>query len=128
VHDESLNSYSPEFGRSWARGRDEEIRETVERLRQRVHEVADEGNQRAAHLQSKCDRYDAIVERAREFTRQWRADWTTDPPSQTEYGWWRYTSQATTEIVIGLMGLLEEAEEKLDVMRSNISALGGGAT
>jgi hypothetical protein len=45
-----------------------------------------------------------------------------------EYGWWRYTSQATTEIVIGLMGLLEEAEEKLDVMRSNISALGGGAT
>lgn len=91
-----------------------ELEAEVQRLRARTHEIAAQKDREMAELRSKVERQDADYARAREAVKEVRADWTTDPPSQEEYGFWRYTSQNTRTALSLQAQQLAVAEKALE--------------
>jgi chromosome segregation ATPase len=93
-----------------------ELEEDVERLRARTHQIAEAKD--AEHKQAMRDygRLREAVESARERTRSWEVDWTTDPPSQADYGWWRYTSHNHAMEVVALLVARDAAEAERDAL------------
>lgn len=89
-----------------------EVEVEVERLRKRSHEIATAKDREMASLQSQVDRYRHAFAQAREVIKDFRADWTTDPPSQEEDGFWRYTSEVTREAMGAVMLAANERELK----------------
>lgn len=88
------------------------VRAEVERLRARTHEIAAAKDRKMSDLQSRVEQTDRAFAEARERVKDVKADWTTDPPSQEEGGFWRYTSY-NTKMALGVMAkeveLLQEA-------------------
>lgn len=100
-----------------------EAQAEVARLTARTHEIAADGDRRNADLESAVARYQARFNAARERTKDWRPDWTTDPPSQEAYGWWRYSSRNHVDEVALLIeecraeGARQEREAKSEILR-----------
>ena len=96
-------------------------RKTVEaerdRLRVRTHEIQEAADKRAAALQARVAAFDRAIDTAKGAAKSFKADWTADPPSQQEGGFWRYTSALTREVLIGFMGRTQEAEAERDRLR-----------
>lgn len=89
----------------------------VQRLRKRTHELADRANQQSRGLISQVARYRGDFDRAREMVRHVKADWTADPPSQEELGFWRYSSQNTITCLAFMAKRIAELEAERDRMR-----------
>ena len=89
-------------------------RAEADRLRARTHEIQERESRERAALQSQVDRFRHAFARAEEAVRDFRADWTTDPPSQEPYGFWRYTSQVTKDAMALVVQQRLDAEMNLE--------------
>lgn len=94
-----------------------EMMEEILRLRKRTHELASRAEQRTSILMSQVARYRGDYDRAREMVRHVKADWTTDPPSQEELGFWRYSSHNTIACVAFMAKRITELEAERDGWR-----------
>ena len=106
-----------EFDVEVLRAERDEARKEAERLRTRTHEIQEAADKRNASLQKAVDNYRNAFARAREMVKDVKADWTTDPPSQGDYGFWRYTSQNTTDTLAYMASQIIEAEQSRDQLR-----------
>jgi hypothetical protein len=83
---------------------------TIDRLRARTHDIAAEHQTRTHRMERDLARCRERFAKAREYTKHWKVEWTTDPASQKEDGWWRYTSCWAIDNVTALVARAEEAE------------------
>lgn len=93
------------------------LRAEVERLRARVHEVADEQQRRFAPYVSRCDRFDAT----RDWARQ-ACGFTVDGRG-VERPAWLMTSEAIRTVVLAERERAEAAEAELRALREGIEGL-----
>ena len=88
----------------------EELHAMIDRLRARTHEIASVHQTRTHRMERDLTRCRERFAKAREYTKHWKVNWTTDPPSQEGDGWWRYTSVWAAENITALLARAEDAE------------------
>jgi hypothetical protein len=90
----------------------------IKRLRSRTHQIQQAESARHASLESQVASWQRDMSLAKERVKDWRVDWTTDPPSQGEHGFWAYCSQNNKDDVLALVIEKQEALQKLSQLES----------
>jgi len=90
------------------------LRADNERLRARIHEIADEVQRRMAPYQSRCAQHDSIVSWAREHMGM------ADPK------FWSHTSAAIRSLVVAIVEERDQALAELDAERAKTAGIHQG--
>lgn len=103
---------------SASEAREAALRDDVERLRARVHEVARAKDAEHAERHRELAKMQAERERAREYSKQLIADWSPDK----EANWWGYTCEMNRLALMGLLNRIDELESIYDDMDNDRAA------
>lgn len=95
----------------------DELEGERERLRRRTHEIQEAADKKMGKLESQVAQYRNRFTAARDRVAPWVATWTTDPPSQERFGWWRYASQDQVDEITALVSEVRDAQAERDRLR-----------